>query len=720
MTKQESQIAAINEGYSDLLDQVAKYNKAVDAFNKKNPNNRVAKIGALETDLLDQARRRQISNEFLKEEAERFKKDLADKTQLFEKYEETKKDIGVKYADELYKAQLDGFSSLEQYLLKQKETLQNVIDFDIANVGEKEQYAALVEALKALDKKRGEQRLQQEIENFKNLLQAASTYNQQKAAINKKYDDLEATLNKKRSIEGFEERKKKLQESRNEELEALKNQIIRESALYKKLNQDILGFTRDRIKAEVELLKKKLKSDTSLTPQMKADIQSTIDQYSGLLESTNEVVQDYRKLAEELAGISSIFGNLSSAIGDMNAGLSDTLDTLSSLTSAGSSFASSIASFASGPQGIIAGIGSLISGIGGLFSIGAKARESRRKAQAELEEWQQRLLSGETEIAAMYRERERSQIRTNALTLDGLKKQKELLEQQQKAVQKQYDSVLAQLQQQSYIVDKTTEKYGGILGVGKKTRVVNINATIGNQSFEDLEKLYTSGRLEGKAKELFELLQKIKQEGADINELLLQNQEEARQIFTGTTADSIVDAIADGLGNGLDSAADFADSFEDLMRKAIINSLKYKYLEEPLNDFYKQFAAAAESDGVLTSAEIQQLNTLFNSIINSANEQFDQLQQISGLNLTGNAAGSGGNLAGAIRGMSEQQAELLAGQFGGLRLTAFDQLNVARESLTTLNMIQANTGLAASRMLLFLEKFDRYETGAKFLNVKVQ
>jgi hypothetical protein len=716
-TKQESEIDKINERYDDLIRNIDEYNKKVDEFNKKNPKNQVAKVGQLDINALNASRQNEITNQKLLDDAEAFKKNLEDRKALYERYEEARKEVGIKKAREMFGEQMKDYDSYLKLLQAETEKLLPKIQFGIANVGEVEKFKILVEAYKEANDEIEKQRVAMEMRNYAELLQVAATYNQKKAAIEDKYRRLRGALNRNADLLEYKENLKNLERAKQDELDALDNDVTRQSDLYKQLNQDILNFTRDRIKKEIDLLKDKLKVDTKLTPQQKADIQSTIDQYEGLLDATNEVAKDYKKLSEDLAAISGIFGNLGSAVADLNEGLADTLQTMGEMVSVAGNVAGAIASFASG--NIIGGIGSIVGAIGGLFSLGSKARESRRKAQAELEAYQMKLMTGEIEINELYRERERSQIRVNALTLDGLKKQKDLLLEQQKAVQKQYNDVLAQLQQQNYIVDKTTEKYGGFLGAGRKTRVVNINATIGNQSFEDLEKLYTSGRLEGKAKELFELLQKIKQEGADINELLLQNQEEARQIFTGTTADSIVDAIADGFKNGLRTASDFAGNFEDLMRQAIINSLKYKYLEAPLNDFYAQFAAAAESNGELTSGEIEQLNALFKGIIQTTQQQFDQLQQISGLNLGGLNGGQANNLTGAIQSMSQQSADLIAGQFGGLRLTALDILNVSRSSLEVHQMIQANTGLTASRMLLLLEKFDRYENGTRRLKVEV-
>ena len=69
--------------------------------------------------------------------------------------------------------------------------------------------------------------------------------------------------------------------------------------------------------------------------------------------------------------------------------------------------------------------------------------------------------------------------------------------------------------------------------------------------------------------------------------------------------------------------------------------------------------------------------------------------------------------------VTEQQAELLAGQFGGLRITALETLAISRRQLDTLNAIQANTGIQISKMMDLLAKFNAYETGQKKLYVQM-
>lgn len=364
-----------------------------------------------------------------------------------------------------------------------------------------------------------------------------------------------------------------------------------------------------------------------------------------------------------------------------------------------------------------------------LFNKIAQAISSKKAVKKEVQDFMDSLILGEVEYTRVLRERERQQVLVNKRTLEGLTDQNKLLKEQKKITTDSFNEVLKQLQQEQFIAKEFSgDDKKKRLGLAALAGVVNLLfrdkkakqelESLAGKSFEEIEKLFNTGQLTDKAKDLFLQLQKIKQEGVDIDALLAENAVKMQEALTGTTSSSIVDSIVEGFAQGKHSAADFADLFQDLMRGAIIQALKFKFLEEPLQEFFKEFASASESGGQLTSGEIADLKRLYESIITNANAQFDQLQQISGLNLNAQP-GQGNSLSGAIKGITEQQADLLAGQFGGLRLTALDHLNVSRSSLNALNEIQANTGLAAVRLVELINKHNSYETGAKYLTVKV-
>jgi len=367
---------------------------------------------------------------------------------------------------------------------------------------------------------------------------------------------------------------------------------------------------------------------------------------------------------------------------------SDLANFVSGLSKAGdfaSKAISAAASFASGPQGIVSGITSTIGALSDLFSLIGGQNAGLTKQQ--IAELQNQVIIGEIEVTRQYEQRVVDQAKLNKLRLQGIQEETSALQQQAKTTQQQFDDLLGQIQKEKgqKLVDNPA---GGAIG----SLIPQLLETFSLQglSFDQLNELFLKGELSDKAKELFEELQKLKQAGADIDQALADAKDQLDQVFTGTTADDIASSIIDGFKQGKRSVADFASDFHDLMLNAMLSALESQTLEPALQEFYDQFAAFGQSDGLLTSDEIDQLQKQYNDILKNASEKFDQLQQIAGVNLGSQSAGAN-SLSGAIKGITEEQAELLAGQFGGLRVTAMDQLNMATRQFQVLQDIQRDT-----------------------------
>jgi tape measure domain-containing protein len=168
------------------------------------------------------------------------------------------------------------------------------------------------------------------------------------------------------------------------------------------------------------------------------------------------------------------------------------------------------------------------------------------------------------------------------------------------------------------------------------------------------------------------------------------------ELLTGTTPDSIADSIVEGFKAGKSSAADFADTFEGLMKDAIIAALKMQVLEKPLQDFYQQFALYME-DGKLTADELSKLRAAYNTIISSADQWIESINDITGISPFA-GAGSSSTMTGAIKGITEETAGIIAGQFYAMRenllsvfKTGVEQLDIANRSMTYLSGIEKNT-----------------------------
>jgi len=184
----------------------------------------------------------------------------------------------------------------------------------------------------------------------------------------------------------------------------------------------------------------------------------------------------------------------------------------------------------------------------------------------------------------------------------------------------------------------------------------------------------------------------------DLLTQLTDAEKQKQQLLTATMASNIADSITQGFRDGYRSAADFADNFEDLMKDAIFNALKIQALEKPLQKWYEQFAAASESDNMLSASEIAQLEEKYNEIVDAALKRFDEMAKISGIDFSVGGSIQQEGLAGAIKGITEETASLIAGQFFAMRelnqksyLTGVEQLDVLNQSVTHLAEIAANT-----------------------------
>jgi hypothetical protein len=435
------------------------------------------------------------------------------------------------------------------------------------------------------------------------------------------------------------------------------------------------------------------KAEKDLLAELQSKAQGLVDSWKSLATSVSGFNSDLSKTIQ-------LFATIGDSVIKVSKGLADFKTAKNSGDSAGQvAAATDIAS------AVLNAIQSAIEDI-------KAAKAAKKAADQQMIDFQTQLITGEEQYQATLRERARIKILDNKLTIEGLQAQKTLLEQQKQTNQSAFNDVMSKLQNESFVSGLSEKEkvnfsnaLKGVAGIfgAKKTVIDEATASLAGKSFDDLEQLFTKGQLTGKAKELFEELQKLKQEGADIDAMLEENKQKAQEVFTGTTSDGILDSIVDGFKNGLHTASDFAGTFEDLMRGAMINALKFQYLEAPLKDFFAQFADATQSDNTLSQSEIDNLHNTFNAIIANADQQFQQLQQISGLNLGGGSS-TANSVIGGIKSMTEQTAELLAGQFGGLRITALDQLNVARQALIVQQSIENSTALTVARLEQMTDK----------------
>jgi len=736
LLKEQSEIDKTREKYEKLFNEITAYNNATDAFNRKN-GTKVARIGLTDINALKQAENNQVANLMFKEDAEKYKAHLETQQDIFSQYEEAKKQIGIESADSLYQEQTGRFKSYIEYLEAEINKVKPKITAGTATKADLENLESLNSKYTEATKKRHKDELSSYTDSLAKAINETKTYNVRKAEITDKFAKQALLLSSKYTGEELKERMEVNADLRQQELDALEKDMGVYAQLYKNLNEDISNATRAEVQKRIKEFRKILTDgffqgndgkQQKLSLVDEANLKAGIAGMQNLLQETDPFLQSLDKASSYLGAINSGFGSVADSLKGLNSDLSFTLSQMASLGSAVLQSAQAASQLMT-PGQEAAGVASAFGSISGYIKLLAQAKASQKQVQADILAFNQAIAAGELDINATYRERARIVSDLHSETLKGLKAETEELKRQKEQVDRDYKSVFDKIRKEQYVMSESEKKnniFSGVLkytpvgavanlfGIGKGSEVDKALGSLASKSFDELERLFAEGRLTDQAKELFQQLQKLKSEGADIDSMLEDNKRKAQEMFTGTTADSITDSIADGFANGFRSVEEFAGKAEDVIRGAMLNALKYQVLQEPIEALFKQFAADAESGGGLDLNEIEKFTTDINATIQKAAQFAEQMQQATGINLSGLNATSGraNSLSGAIKGISEQQADLLAGQFGGLRLTAIEQLKVSSSSLSHLEAIAHNTG--------FLIKIDKTLGNMELNGVKIK
>jgi hypothetical protein len=136
-------------------------------------------------------------------------------------------------------------------------------------------------------------------------------------------------------------------------------------------------------------------------------------------------------------------------------------------------------------------------------------------------------------------------------------------------------------------------------------------------------------------------------------------------MFTGTTYDTIANSIIDGFKEGKRGAADFADTFQQLMQGAVQQSLSL-LADAGIRSWYEDFAKASQSDGILTPSEQDDLKKSWETLLTNLGVTADNLQNLTGLSVTGTSTSSSGSLKSNIENIKEDTATKLAGYIAGI------------------------------------------------------
>ena len=161
-------------------------------------------------------------------------------------------------------------------------------------------------------------------------------------------------------------------------------------------------------------------------------------------------------------------------------------------------------------------------------------------------------------------------------------------------------------------------------------------------------------------------------------------------------AQELGDALAEAFGKGEDASKAFEQTVNDVLKNAIINQLKKNFLEQQLQgalDYLQKSMGYWNGDNFifdgLSDYEIEQ----FKAKVAAAKNGYMQAMEIYKdlfKDLTGEEE-TEDSLSGAVKGVTEETANIVAGQLNAIRVNQIEAVEVMRQQLMSLNEIAHNT-----------------------------
>lgn len=228
---------------------------------------------------------------------------------------------------------------------------------------------------------------------------------------------------------------------------------------------------------------------------------------------------------------------------------------------------------------------------------------------------------------------------------------------------------------------------------------------------EQQEHLRASWEAEISKKETdWEKVDDFKEQYAELERQIADMYDEIANDILQTNAKDFASQLADSLTTAFKAGEDAAKAFEEtvnqVLQNAIVNQLKREFLEtqlqEALDNLQDNMGYWNGDEFIfdgLTDEEIAE----FKAKVQAAANNYEQALAIySDLFNDLNIDDSEDSLTGAVKGVSEETASLVAGQMNAIRINQLETTSILRQQLQTLNTIAANT--AYNRYLARIER----------------
>ncbi len=694
--KDEQELQALRTKFDKIRAEVLRFNA--------NPENKLKINGAQ----LDSLQQKAESNLLYRQETKRLSDTLKEQKKLFENYENYKTKFGKEKADERYKNSIGEVKNYGDFLNAEIAKLQN--GNELTGV-EKERLQLLLNAQKQYNDE------QQQL--YDEQLADLITYDQKRKSWIEKFNEDYAKL----VADGDKEAAEQLKTQHTEQLNDLDDSQAKKIQSYKALFSGLIKLSKKELKVVLANAKKMLKV-AKMSDELRTKITKQITEIEKLLNSKD--LDNISQIVKGIGQLGEAFLNLGESIG--NSGLADMGGLLSGLSSNIDNILVAFDDSASKADKISSGIAGVVTVIDTIASASAqrkKAEEDYYYAVLDLQQQYNLSLNEQLRI--------QSELNESVFLKDYVGRMKDSLKALHNA-NKEYNKSLKELidkgQAKNGLRKKVSWKNvgkaaGGGAAVGAAIGSIGgpIGAAIGGAIGAVVGAI--GGLFGGKKKvpkyihilkEYPELIQKNKKGELELNKALaeqlkakkLVNKEteqildnllkwddavkKSREQIKGVISElagklssnlkiSLVEAFKSGGDAAIEMGKTVSEVLEGILASLIFNKIFNSAFEELEKEMAKSQDVGGDGNWVDDFGRFFDKSKRLTDDFNEAMKAAQKEAKEHGFNIFEKTPGKDKNsLKGAIRGMTEQQADLLAGQFGGLRLTQLDTNKILKSS----------------------------------------
>lgn len=736
LSRDEEELASITDKYKKIREEVDKFYR-----DPKNKGQRVdtGKLASAERFEINEATTRQGTRELTKQ--------LSEQREIYTAYNSYVEQNGIEAAEKMFGKQAELAREYRSTLEKEYTAITTLqrsasamaftgIDVKLTQAQE-ERAKALREMLDALDKEDQSKARAK----YAEALQLAKTFGEQELAIRKKYNDALAQLGK----DATDEQRAALKRVLQDDLEAL----VESSPEFRKVMENIDKSSQvmlgNAFRTGKETVFKLIDGMADATKEQRGELKKLFGKFfdDGAKNADLGNMQAITGMADgfaELIGQSLQFGdNLEKGV--------DSIDTM--LRTVGQ-LASALGKMTGSAkmEGIGQGFGyfSAAMQVGNMISqMANQRRDSENRAVQEKIELQndRQLRATEAITKALQMQLEiineiygAERLEKYATSLDTIKKNWKDINDQlsgrymltanddftnsilsrlnngetQKQIQKSFSVASAEYYKVAKIFDN--------LWQFDKLEKLPDDITKAREELARLQNQANLGNVDDYTQKLIDQLQ------AQID-LFDETMNKLREERTGNTFSSLLSDVASlFLNEGENAGQAWADGFDKTLENYMMQKFSRDFLQKKMQGWYDMMDQFAQSGDGIDKAERDQLSSEWEKIREQGQKRLDDMKNILGM--AGQDSTSSLKADSGIRGITEQTANRLESEFGGMRLAQLEllqltktnganYLEIANSHLTELIAIQHNTYRTANNT----DRLANIETAIVSLNNKV-